>query len=114
MVDLGALTLPELVTKCSWAPTRALGVWHKGHLGVGAQADLVVVDPRSREVRTTVVGGTVVYHDGVAMQGAARFATTSRGRRACEQRGADTLTTVAVESSGLYRRAARADAQPIG
>ncbi|PKM45551.1 MAG: dihydroorotase [Firmicutes bacterium HGW-Firmicutes-8] len=49
LVNPGLLTVEELVRKMSVNPARILGL-PKGHLGVGADADITIVDPGLREV----------------------------------------------------------------
>ena len=49
LVNPGFLTVEELVRKMSVNPARILGL-PKGHLGVGADADITIVDPGLREV----------------------------------------------------------------
>lgn len=49
LVNPGILTVDELVRKMSCNPARVLGL-NKGHLGVGADADITVVDPGFSEV----------------------------------------------------------------
>lgn len=45
-VAAGRLTLEQLVRATSEGPARTWGLWpRKGHLGIGADADLVLVDP---------------------------------------------------------------------
>lgn len=42
----GRLSMPDLVRLCSYAPARRWGLHpRKGHLGVGADADIALVDP---------------------------------------------------------------------
>lgn len=49
LVKPGILSVEELVRKMSWYPARILGL-SKGHLGIGADADITVVDPDLHEV----------------------------------------------------------------
>ena len=44
LVDSGLLTWPQLIEKMSLNPARILGI-PKGTLSVGADADVVVIDP---------------------------------------------------------------------
>jgi dihydroorotase len=89
LVEAGLLTLPRLIEAMSTAPSRILGL-PTGMLAVGAPADVIVFDPdepwvftretmRGRaknspfdearmvgRVKTTVVGGRVVFEDDLA------------------------------------------------
>lgn len=91
LVDPGLLTVEELVRKMSVSPARILGL-PKGHLGVGADADITIVDPGLKEVvdvqkfaskgknspfggweliglpTTVIVGGRVVMKDRELVQ----------------------------------------------
>ena len=85
----GAWTWSEAFRRCSYLPARVLdevapSVRAKGHLGVGADADVVVLDPStvtdtatylaptspSVGVRHLLVGGTPVVRDGELVQDA--------------------------------------------
>ncbi|MEM9353513.1 MAG: formylmethanofuran dehydrogenase subunit A [Planctomycetota bacterium] len=63
-------TLGEIATVTRAAPARMLGLTQKGHLGVGADADITVYTPdddRERMFqlpRTVIKGGVVVIDDG--------------------------------------------------
>jgi dihydroorotase len=91
LVDEGILSLESAVEKLSTAPAKAFGL-SKGTLAVGADADVVVADPqepwevdpakfrsKSRNtpfagwkvkgrIKTTIVGGRVVFETGQAEQ----------------------------------------------
>jgi N-acyl-D-aspartate/D-glutamate deacylase len=81
--ESGAWTWPEAFRRCSYLPARVLdevapAARGKGHLGVGADADIVVIDPAavtdtatyldptrpSQGVRHLLVDGTFVVRDG--------------------------------------------------
>lgn len=81
--DTGTWTWLEGFRRCSWLPARVLdevapAVRAKGHLGIGADADVVVLDPEaltdtasyldptspSQGVRHLLVSGTPVVRDG--------------------------------------------------
>jgi hypothetical protein len=91
LVGFDALTLPEFVGKCSWMPARMLGLPRKGHLGPGADGDLVVVDPRTRQAVLTVVGGEAVMIDGRVVGSGGTLVTTARGKKALQDRGIPTV-----------------------
>ncbi len=49
LVNPGILSIEELVRKMSCSPARILGL-NKGHLGVGADADITLIDPDRQEI----------------------------------------------------------------
>jgi formylmethanofuran dehydrogenase subunit A len=67
-------SLSEIVIITSAGPARALGLSHKGHLGVGADADIVIYDgdPDPGRMfarpRYVIKGGEVVVEDGEVRQ----------------------------------------------
>ncbi|HEY7010520.1 MAG TPA: amidohydrolase family protein [Jatrophihabitantaceae bacterium] len=96
--ETGTWTWLEAFRRCSYLPARLLDgvapdVRAKGHLGAGADADIVVLDPAtvtdrasyldparpSRGVRHLLVGGTFVIRDG-ALQTEAMSGGPLRGR----------------------------------
>ncbi len=82
-----ALTLLEMAHKCCLAPARMLGLKNKGHLSVGADADLVVVDSNSHEAVLTVAAGKIIMINGLVVGRGGTIVTTERGKRALNQRG---------------------------
>lgn len=80
LVELGALTHSELITKAALTPARLLGLADKGHLQPGADADLAVVDPLTRQVETLIAGGRLTHHNGRTRRAAATLLTSSAAR----------------------------------
>ncbi len=87
--ETGEWDWPEAFRRCSYLPARVLddvapGARAKGHLGVGADADVVVLDPRSvsdtatyrdsirpaQGIRHLLVNGTFVVRDGALRRNA--------------------------------------------
>jgi allantoinase len=71
-VNAGRLTLNDYVRMACAAPARAFGLARKGHLGVGADADIVLVDMAQRGV-VTAAGlhslGNVTPYEGFELHG---------------------------------------------
>ncbi|MQA87116.1 MAG: amidohydrolase family protein [Streptosporangiales bacterium] len=87
MVQLGALSLVELVRKACRQPAALFGLNDKGHLNPGADADLVGVDLDRRRVEFTVAAGQMIY-DGERITGTGGTVLTSpEGTEALDRRG---------------------------
>lgn len=79
LVEFGALTLSELIFKSSYAPARMLGLTSKGHLGEGADADIVVIDRERKEASHLFVAGELVMTNGLVIGRGGTILTTERG-----------------------------------
>jgi hypothetical protein len=71
--EIGGLTDP--LARVTWLPARRLeraapDFRRKGRVQPGADADLVVLDPRTMAVRHLIVRGVLVVRDGVLVPGA--------------------------------------------
>lgn len=87
LVHFGAITIEDLIRKACLNPAKMLGLYAKGHLGPGADADVIVVDPDTHKVSWSFVGGqTVVREEKVVGEGG-QLVTTERGRRALTKAG---------------------------
>jgi hypothetical protein len=87
LVEWGAISLPDLVLKASTTPARALGLTRKGHLGIGADADVIVADPERGRIDVTIAGGRIVMRNGEVRTGPTTFITTPAGRGAVLEAG---------------------------
>lgn len=83
LVKFGAITLDEYVLKASVNGAKALGLSQKGHLSVGADADITVIDFERQKAYATVVGGNVIMENGVLCGKGTTII--------CDERGADYL-----------------------
>ena len=64
LVHIGAWTLRDFVVKSSVNPARMLRLPAKGHLGVGADADVTVVDLAAGRADWSLARGRIVLADG--------------------------------------------------
>jgi hypothetical protein len=87
LVLFGALTPSQLARKACLEPARLFGLDRKGHLGPGADGDVVVVEPSSGRVRCTIAGGRVVFDGDRVVTGGGKVLTTAAGIDSVRERG---------------------------
>ena len=87
LVKLDILTLSEFVQKTSLNPARMLRLENKGHLSVGADADITVYDYVSQRPEASFVAGRKVLFDGQVVAKGTAVICTERGRKAIQARG---------------------------
>jgi hypothetical protein len=87
LVRMGALTLSEFVQKASWNPARILGLTNKGHLGIGADADITVLNLSRQEAVLGIANGQIIMVRGHVCGRGCAVATTTAGSKAVEQKG---------------------------
>ncbi|PZX14887.1 dihydroorotase-like cyclic amidohydrolase [Palleronia aestuarii] len=105
LYHLDALTLDDFVLKTSAAPARALGLaGRKGHLGIGADADVTVIDVARLSPVESYAHGRAVLRDGEVVGRGARMLVPPEGRAHVESLGIETL--VAEPGSMLSGRGA--------
>jgi len=79
LVRFCALTLSELVQKISLTPSRMLGLKNKGHLSIGADADITIFDPDDAKVEIVLIKGKVCMVSGIIFNNPATLIVTQRG-----------------------------------
>jgi cytosine/adenosine deaminase-related metal-dependent hydrolase len=79
LVRFGALTLSEFALKTSYNASRMFGMLDKGHLGVGADADVTVLDLQNGTAVMSLARGQVIMLDGVVAGRSGTIITTKRG-----------------------------------
>lgn len=96
LVRLEAMSMNDFARKASYNPARILGLTNKGHLGIGADADITVVDvDKLKPVMTFNQGKAVMHRDRVFRTGST-IITTPAGQETVSARG---LTPLVVDSS---------------
>lgn len=103
LVRLEAWTLEDFVMKSSLAPARALGLESKGHLGVGADADISVLDLERGRPKASFVAGSLIMRDGVVTGSGARLITTPLGKVTAREAG---IGGTVVAMGSMLRRGA--------
>ncbi|SES35822.1 Dihydroorotase [Tranquillimonas rosea] len=105
LVHLDALSLDGFVQKVCVSPARALGLSaRKGHLGVGADADVTVVDLERRKAVKSFVHGAPVLMDGEVVGQGCRMLVPPEGADHVRGLGLDVL--IAEPGSMLRPRGA--------
>lgn len=89
LVKFGALTMKQFATKASLNGARALGLPNKGHLSVGADADITVIDFEKEKAYATIVGGKVIMKDGQLTGRGTCFICDERGSKNLKKKGLD-------------------------
>ncbi|HAW44727.1 MAG TPA: amidohydrolase [Sutterella sp.] len=93
LVKLDILSLSEFVIKTSLNPARMLRLENKGHLSVGADADLSVYDFASQRPKAAFVDGRPIMLDGKILGKAGNVICTERGKDAIAARGFKAIVT---------------------
>jgi Amidohydrolase family len=91
LVRLAALSMEEFVLKTSRNPARILGLKDKGHLGIGADADVTVVDLERHKATMSLANGKMVMFNGWVCGSGTRMITTPSGEAYVRENGLDTL-----------------------
>ena len=81
LVRFCALTLSELVQKISLTPSRMLGLKNKGHLSIGADADITIFNPDNAKVDIVLIKGQVCMVSGIIFNNPGRLIVTERGAK---------------------------------
>lgn len=87
LVKLDVLTLTEFAQKTSLNPARMLRLSNKGHLSVGADADITVYDFDNQKPYASFVEGRKVLFNGEIHSSSATVICTEHGKDAIEARG---------------------------
>lgn len=99
---LGYLTLKEVVEKCSVNPAKVFGLWGKGHLGIGADADITVIDMERLSAVMSFAGGRkIMDRAAVTGRGGTLLTTPAGVKKAKEKQLAYQLADTA--GGALYR-----------
>jgi predicted amidohydrolase len=85
LVRLGAITLADYVRKASLEPARMLALPEKGRLGVGADADITVLDLERGGAVASLVAGEPIMIDGTVVGRGGVLLTTEAGTAAARR-----------------------------
>ncbi|WP_349295067.1 amidohydrolase family protein (plasmid) [Thioclava sp. 'Guangxiensis'] len=100
LVHLGALRLAEFVHKTSVAPARMMGLsGSKGHLGIGADADVTVIDLAARKPVLSYGEGRAILERGKVVGQGTTMIVPPEGRARAESLG----LRVHIAQAGSFR-----------
>lgn len=102
LVEWGAWTLDEFVTRTSYVPSLMMGLSNKGHLTPGADADITVVDLDNREAILTIAGGEIISVNGIITGKGGTILCTEHGEKACRESG-KRYRVIDLAQSMLYK-----------
>lgn len=83
---LGYLTLKEVVEKCSVNPAKVFGLWGKGRLGIGADADITVIDLDRLDAVMSFAGGRKIMDHAIVTGKGGTLLTTPAGVKVANDR----------------------------
>ncbi len=98
LVKLSALTLEEFVLKTSRNPARILGLVNKGHLAIGTDADVSVVDIDRQKPVMSISNGKVIMFKSLVCGSGTRMITTPAGERYIHENGLDAMVVNPADS----------------
>ena len=103
LVKLQVFSMAEFVIKTSRNPAEILGLKHKGHLSIGADADISVLDLTSQKAVMSLSNGTVIMRNGQVCGHGCRMITTPAGEENIRAKGLQ-ICVVDFENNAFYRR----------
>ncbi|SMY00830.1 Amidohydrolase family protein [Brevibacterium linens] len=86
LVQFGAMSWQQLAHKTSLRPAQLFGLYDKGKLIPGADADIIVVDAAKRSVETTIAAGKIIAEKGRSISSGGVVFTTADGADHLRQR----------------------------
>lgn len=86
LVRFGALSLEEFVLKSSYNPSRMFGMLGKGHLGVGADADITVLDLNKGRAILSIADGKLLLVGGHVIGEGGKLYISGQGRKEADSR----------------------------
>jgi hypothetical protein len=87
LVKLQVLSMAEFVIKTSRNPAEILGLKNKGHLSIGADADISILDLASQKPVMSLSNGAVIMRKGQVCGQGCRMITTPAGEPGIRAKG---------------------------
>lgn len=103
LVRLDALTMEEFVIKTSRNPAKMLGLSNKGHLGIGADADITVLNLETQKPVMSIAHGKMVMFRGFVCGCGSQIITTVEGEAHVRSKGLSPLV-IDLQAGSLCQR----------
>ncbi len=104
LIKFGAISLREFAIKSSLNGARALNLPSKGHLGVGADADVTILDIEAEKAFATIVGGNVIMEEGKLCGSGTTIICDERGENYLRKRKIKTIVKGALTKETIQNR----------
>ena len=102
LVKLQVLSMAEFVIKTSRNPAEILSLKNKGHLSIGADADISILDLTSQKAVMSLSNGAVIMREGQVCGQGCRMITTPAGEASIRAKGLKTCV-VDPEKTPFYQ-----------
>lgn len=79
LIKFGALSINEFVKKVSLVPAKMFGFNDKGHLSIGADADIVIIKPDDFKVGMVIIEGNICAAENYLFERPGKILTTEMG-----------------------------------
>ncbi len=106
LIDFGALTIKDLIIKTSCAPAKMFGLVNKGHFSIGADADIIIIDPQTYKVNKTIIDGNVCMEADCAIKKPGKILTTKQGEKNIKIKGVS-YEVIDLKRSTYYSKTRR-------
>jgi len=98
---MGYISLEDVIRKASLNPAKIFGLWNKGHLGIGADADLTVLNEQLTAPVASFARGKQIMEKGEVIGTGGCIITTEEGVKKASSRGLE-YSVADVENSAFH------------
>jgi imidazolonepropionase-like amidohydrolase len=99
---LGYISLTDIIRKASLHPAQVFGIKNKGHIGVGADADITILNEEMTSASESYVNGKQIMKSQIVTGSGANLICTEAGRAAAKKNGLSCIIAD-LENSAFYK-----------